>query len=176
MKSSITQIILGILIVFAACWVTGWMIYRAPQQLSQPVPDEEGRIVDYIDVLPQNNTQFSIARYGSYLLPVFGVFLIIGGAIQAARGSTSKRILAVSNIIAGVLTAGLALVIVTWGYPTTFHTGPPELTGSTMIIFTNPGRSQVAIESVSAALLPAGLAVAGIAVVQLIKSIKSTNI
>jgi len=176
MKLSITQMVLGVLIVFAACWVTGWMIYRAPQQLSQPIPDEEGRIVDYIDVLPQDNTQFNIARYGSYLLPVFGVFLIIGGAISVARSVADKRIPAVLNIIAGVLTAGLAWVIVTWGYPTTFHTGPPELTGSTLIIHTNPGRSLLGVHSATTAILILGLAVIGIAVVQLVKSRKLTII
>lgn len=172
MKLSITQVALGVLIVFAACWVTGWMIYRAPQQLSQPAFDAEGRIVDYIDVLPQDNTQFNIARYGSYLLPVFGVFLIISGAIPAARGGTDKRPLAVLNIVAGVLIAGLALVIARWGYPTTFHTGPPELTGSTMIINTNPGRSLLGIHWATIAILVFGLAVVGVVIAHLIKSRK----
>ena len=171
MKLSITQITLGILIILAACCVTGWMIHKAPDQLRQPVLDNAGKTT-YMDVVPQDEALFNTARYGSYLLPFLGIFLVIAGTIQAARGGIGIKSLATSTIFAGVIVAALGFIITTWGYPTSFVTPHPDENDRLMGIFTNPGRSLVLIQAVSAFLLLPGLAAAGVGIAQLVKSRK----
>jgi hypothetical protein len=169
MKLSITQIVLGVIIILAVCYITGWMIYKAPGELTHPVLDNAGKTT-YVDAIPENEGMFKIAMYGSYLLPVIGIFLVIAGAVQAARGGVSIKSLAISTIIAGVIVAALGFIITTWGYPTTFMTTHPDENNRLMMMFSNPGRSLIFIQSVSGFLLLPGLAVAGVGIAQLVKS------
>jgi hypothetical protein len=174
MKLSITQVVFGVLIILAACYITGWTIYKAPGQLTQPVTGDAGKTI-YIDVIPENEAMFNIASYGSWLLPVIGIFLVIAGTAQAARGGVSTRGLTIGVVIAGVIVAALGFIITTWGYPTTFMSAHPDENNRLMMVFSNPGRSLVFIQSVSGCLLLPGVAAAGIGVAQLVKSrIKSS--
>jgi hypothetical protein len=171
MKLSVTQVVLGIIIILAACYVTGWMIHKAPSQLTQTMIDNAGKTT-YIDAIPENEAMFKIAMYGSYLLPVLGIFLVISGAVQAARGGKTIKSLAILCIISGVLVAGASIIITTWGYPTTFVTPHPDENNRLMMMFSNPGRSLVLIQAVSTFLLLPGLAAAGVGIAQLVKSKK----
>jgi hypothetical protein len=175
MKLSVTQIALGVLIILAACYVTGWMIHKAPGQLTQPVIGDPGKTT-YVDVIPKEEALFNIARYGSWLLPVTGIFLAIAGAVQAARERKTVKRLAISTITAGVIVAALGFIITTWGYPTTFMTAHHDANNRLMMIFSNPGRSLVWIQSVSAFLVLPGLAVAGVGIAQLVKSRNKSGI
>ena len=174
MKLSTAQIILGALIVLAACYVTGWMIHKAPSELRQPNPDTSST-PRYLDVIPENYELFNIARYGSYLLPVAGMFLLVTGAVQNVTPEARKRSLTIANIIAGLLIAATAFIITSWGYPTTFHTVMPQGSNLTGLIFTNPGRSLIAVQSVSAVMVLLGLAALGVNIAQLFKSWKTTG-
>jgi hypothetical protein len=174
MKLSTAQIILGAFIVLAACYVTGWMIHKAPSQLRQPFPNETD-VINYIDVIPEHNELFNVARYGSYLLPVAGIFLLVTGAVQNVKTETRNRSLVIADVVAGLLVAALAFIITAWGYPTTFHTALPLSSTLTGLIYTNPGRTLVAVQSVSGAMLLLGLAVFGVNIAQLVKSWKTTN-
>jgi hypothetical protein len=170
-KLSITQIALGVLIILAACYVTGWMIHKAPGQLRQPVVDNAGKTT-YIDAIPESEALFNIARYSSYVLPVIGIFLVIAGTVQAARGRVISSGLAVSCIIAGALIVASGFIITNYGYPTTFHAphGAPD--GSYLTIFANYGRSLTFIRYLSASLVLPGLAAVGVGIAQLAKSRK----
>lgn len=174
MKLSIAQIILGALIILAACYITGWMIHKAPSELKQPNPDT-GSTLKYLDVIPEHNELFSIARYGSYFLPVAGMFLLVTGAVQNVTPEARKRNLTIVNITVSLLIAALAFIITTWGYPTTFHMVMSESSNLTGMIFTNPGRTLIAVQSVSAVLVLFGLSVLGVNIALLVKSWKTTG-
>jgi hypothetical protein len=171
MKLSITQVILGAIIIIAACYVTGWALLKTPDQLRQPVVDNAGKTT-YIDVVPEDEVLFNIARYGSYLLPAFGIFLVTAGTVSAARAGKTIKSPAIITIITGVIIAALGFIITTWGYPTTFMTSSPFENDRLMMVFSNPGRSLVLIHYVSALLLLIGLAAAGVGIAQLVKSKK----
>jgi hypothetical protein len=168
MKLSIAQTALGVIIILAACYVTGWMALKAPDQLTHQVPAGDGK-VSYVDAVPEDYTLFNIARYGAWLLPVIGVFLVIAGAAQAARGGMSYSGLAIPSIIAGALVVASGFIITNYGYPTTFHAthGAPD--GSFLTIFANYGRSLTFIRYLSALLVLPGLAAAGVGIAQLVK-------
>jgi hypothetical protein len=175
MKLSITQIVLGILIIFGACYVIGWMIHEAPLQFKQPVPNDAGGVT-YVDVVPENEALFNIARYGSYFLPVLGILVLIIATVQSARAGARTRSLMITNIIAGVLVAALALIITNGGYPTTFHAIMPAGSDTSLTILTNPGRSLLGVQSATYALFLLGLAVCGIGIAQYVKSLKTPTI
>jgi flagellar basal body-associated protein FliL len=172
MKLSITQIILGVLIIFAACYITGWMIHEAPHQFTQLVSNNTGGVT-YINVVPEDERLFNVSRYGSYALPVLGVLVLIIGTIQSAKADARNRRLIIINIVAGFLIAALAFIITRWGYPTQFHTAPGG--GSNIIIFANPGRSLLGLQSASGIMVAFGLAVLGVGIAQLIKARKTQN-
>lgn len=169
MKLSVTQIVLGVLVIMAACYVMSWMIYEAPSQLKQPVPNDIGEVT-YVDVVPENEVLFNISRYGSYILPVLGIAVLLIGALQSSRNSARTTKLISTNIVAGLLVAGLAFIITRWGYPTEFHILMPESSDTLASIFTNPGRSFLGVQSATAVILVFGLAVVGVGIAQLIKS------
>jgi hypothetical protein len=171
MKLSATQIILGILIVFGACYVTGWMIHEAPQQFSQPVPTDSGGIT-YVDVVPADEALFNVSRYGSYALPVLGVLVLVISAIQSVKATARTWKFSIINIIDGALVAALALIIARWGYPMEFHTAIGTGSDTIMWINVNPGRSLLGVQSTSGAIFALGLAVLGCGIAQLVKSRK----
>jgi hypothetical protein len=175
MKLSITQIILGALIVFAACFIAGWMTYQAPNFLRQPKPDDTG-MKTYIDVVPEHKAFFNISRYGSYFLPFLGIFLIIAGTVKAVRTETRTRKLSVAIIIAGAFVLALAFIITTYGYPTSFHTVAPDANNLMLHISINPARTFIYTQLLTAALVLVGLAVTVIGIIELIKTRKKPNI
>jgi hypothetical protein len=175
MKLSITQIILGVLIVFAACFIVGWMTYQAPNFLRQPKPDDTG-MKTYIDVVPEHKALFDFSRYGSYFIPAMGIFLIIAGTIKAIRAETRTRKLSIAIIIAGALVSGLAFLITVYGYPTSFNTLAPDANNLMLYISINPARTFIYTQSITAVLLLVGLAVIVIGIIELIKTRKKPNI
>jgi hypothetical protein len=174
MKLSLAQIILGAFIIVAACYVTGWMIHKAPSELRQPNLDAAAT-QKYIDVVPEHNGLFNVARYGSYLLPVIGIYLLVSGAIENVKTGARNRNWLITDIVAGLVVAALGFIITTWGYPTTFHEVVPENSELMKIIFTNPGRTLVAVQTISGILVLLGLAVLGVSIAQLVKSRKTIN-
>jgi hypothetical protein len=175
MKLSITQIILGALIVFAACFIVGWMTYQAPNFLRQPKPDDTG-MKTYIDVVPEHKSLFDFSRYGSYFFPVPGIFLIIAGTVKAVRAETRTRKLSIAIIIAGALVSALAFIITTYGYPTSFHTVAPDANNLLRHSFINPAKPLVYTQLLTAVLLLVGLAVTVIGIIELTKTRKKPNI
>jgi len=170
MKLSVTQAILGVLIILTACYITGWMIHEALSAYQQPISEPAGGIT-YVDVTPQNDGLFRAARCGSYALPVLGILVLTIGVIQTVKAETRTRRLFITNIIAGALIAALAVIITMWGYPTVFHGAMDG--GSNVIIFSNPGRSYIGVQSASGIMVAFGLAVLGVGIAQLVKSRKT---
>jgi hypothetical protein len=173
-KLSIIQIVLGALIVLAACYVTGWMIHKAPSVLP-PLDSGSDSIPEYVKAIPEHNELYNIARYGSYLLPVIGIYLLVSGAVENLKPEARNRNWVITDIVAGLVVAALGFIITTWGYPTTFHMVMPESSNFTGTIFTNPGRTTVAVQSVSAVMVLLGLSVIGVSIAQLVKSWKTTG-
>jgi hypothetical protein len=171
MKLPIAQTVFGILIVFGACYVTGWMIHEAPQQFSQPVPTDSGGIT-YINVVPADEALFNVSRYGSYALPVLGVLVLVISAIQSTKVTARTWKLTTVNIIAGILVAALAQIITRWGYPTEFHTAIGTGSDTILRININPGMSLLGVQLASGAIFTLGLAVLGCSIAQLVKSRK----
>jgi hypothetical protein len=170
MKLSVPQIIFSVLIILAACYVTGWMIHEAPSLYRQPIPDPAGEVT-YVDVTPEDEMLFDISRYSSYALPPLGILALIISTVQAAKAEARSRLLVIINIVAGVLIAASAFFIITWGFPTQFHAALGG--GNEITIFTNPGRSLFGVEGASGALIPLGVAVFGCGIFQLISSRKN---
>jgi hypothetical protein len=174
MKLSLAQIILGACIILAACYVTGWMIHKAPSELTQPEPGLTST-PKYIEVVPEHNVLFNVARYGSYLLPVIGIYLLVSGAIENVKTEARNRNWLITDIVAGLVVAALAFIITTWGYPTTFHEVMPENSELMRTIFTNPGRTMVAVQTISGVMILLGLSVLGVSIAQLVKSRKTID-
>jgi hypothetical protein len=171
MKLSITQIILGAFIVFAACFIVGWMTYQAPTFLRQPWPNDEGKMTT-ISVIPEHKALFDVSRYGSYFLPAPGIFLIITGTVQSVRAETRTHKLSVAIIISGALVAALAFIITGYGYPLEFHTVTPDTNNLLRQTSINPAKPLIYTQLISAATLLAGLAVIGSGIAQLFKTRK----
>ena len=173
MKLSVVQAIWGVLIILNACYITGWMIHEVQSVYQQPISEPSGGIT-YIDVTPQNDGLFRTARCSSYALPVLGILVLTIGAIQSVKAETRTRKLFITNIVAGALIAALAMIIIMWGYPTQFHGALGG--GSNVIIFTNPGRSLIGVQSASGIMVAFGLAVLGCGIAQLGKSRKPQSV
>jgi hypothetical protein len=174
MKLAITQVVLGIIIILAAFWVTGWMIHEAPGLFTQPLINDSGK-TSWVDVVPENGVQFSIARYSSYALPFFGIFLVIAASVYAARGKPVKSSLAFTHVIIGLLTAAIAYFIISYGYPTSFRAVQPNEHGLLMLFESMYGGWTAVIRELSSAILfISGLAAVGVGIAQLVKSKKTT--
>jgi hypothetical protein len=171
MKLSIAQILLGALIVLAACYVAGWMIHKAPSVLP-PLDSGSESIPKYVKAIPEHNELYNIARYGSYLLPVIGIYLLVSGAVENLKPEARNRNWVITDIVAGLLVAILAFIIIGWGYPTTFHAITPE-GHEFQIYYLNPGRTMIAVDTVSGIMLLLGLSVLGVSIAQLVKSRKT---
>jgi hypothetical protein len=174
MKLSITQMILGILIIFAAVYVTGWMIHEAPKQYTQPVIDAAGKTT-YVAVVPEDEALFTVSRYSSYALPILGVIILIIGVAGTIKKEANKYSLVITNIVAGVLIAALSYIISRWGFPTDFHSLTPAIGGTLLSINTNPGNSLFNVHLASWVMSLAGLAILGCGIAQLTKVKKFRN-
>ncbi|MFA5309566.1 MAG: hypothetical protein WC370_08815 [Dehalococcoidales bacterium] len=172
MKLSVPQIVLGVLIVFACCYVTGWMIFRAPDQ-SIPTTfftNETGR---YFSLGPEHETLFNVSRYGSYLLPFLGVSLLIIGTVRVVKSGVFTRRFAAVDIIIGVVLAGLAVFIVCWGYPTTFLSKAVPGSDDQFITIIDPGRGMIGPQLATGAIILFSVIVLGAGITRLVKSRKS---
>jgi hypothetical protein len=169
MKLSITQIILGALIVFAACFIVGWMTYQAPDYLRMPKLDG-GAIKGYVDVMPEHKTLFDLSRYSSYLLPALGILLIITSLIQAVRPDLRTRKLAAITLAAGVLTGVITYIITVYGFPTSFNVIDPENSNSLRRMFSGQTKEQGLTQSVAGFTSLVSLAVIGCGIAQLAKT------
>lgn len=157
---------LGVMIVFASCFIVGWMTFEAPDCLRVPAPEGGG----YIDVVPEHKSWFDVSRYGAYALPALGIFLVITGAVQAARADTRTRNLAAAAIAVGLVTAGLAFIITVYGFPTSFEFIDPENSNSIRHMLGGQTREQGLMQAVAGFTGFAGLAVVVCRVIQVLKA------
>jgi len=119
MKLSITQIVLGVLIVLAACYVVWWMIFGVAPMLTMMVLNENGVMVT--NVTPENEVLFTVARYTSVLLFGFGLVVMFTRAFCKKAENTQK--LAMTQIVVGVLIVAVSVFILRWGYALDFVVG-----------------------------------------------------
>jgi hypothetical protein len=120
MKLSITQIVLGVLVVIASLYITGWMILDAPE-----AHDQFNTYVSDLQKLPgitstnhtMNEDLFSLARFSSFLLPILGIVLVSIGIAQIYGKTLSSIKTSITNISAGLVIIGVLVLISGWGYP-----------------------------------------------------------
>lgn len=179
MKLPITQIVLGTLIVIAACYITGWMIYDAPEEFTAYKSEiDELNKLEGLRVTPTvSNTQFDIARISSYILPILGLLLVSIGSVQLFAQQLRKPILALSDMITGGLVAGITFVTTWWGQPLIIINATPTLTPETLELLHNGYDYATPIVSRAAGItLMLAMAVVVIGVIQLILSRKKVRI
>ncbi len=169
MKLSITQMILGILITAAACYIVGWMIFGVPSLLHTPVLGGNGAM-NYTDVIPDHEALFIVARYASGLLFGLGLVVLATGSIQVTQAGKRTTILALFQMISGVLIAAGSYLILYRGYPTSFTVPVPE--GSELLrhMFINPGPLIIRAQSLTALIFLLSLLVLGTGTAQYIKA------
>ncbi len=169
MKLSITQIVLGILILLAACYIVGWMIFGAQTLLTMPVPDEND-VMRNVNVIPEHEVLFTTARYASGLVFGLGLVVLLTGAFQNRVESEKK--LAIMQIIAGVLITAVSIFITRWGYPLVFIVPMPEGSNLLRSVNINPGPTMVFAIFLTVLTFLLGLAVLGVGIAQFIKARK----
>jgi hypothetical protein len=173
MKLAVTQVVLGIVIIIAALWVTGWMIYHDEGTFRNPVTGADGEL-SWVKMAPEHVNLYRIARYGSFALPVLGILLVISGTIQAVKRS-AQRFPVILQITAGVLVAALAVFIPTWGFPTTYYSVDPGSGDQLLKMFSSSSREVIAAQYSAAALVLPGLAAVAVGIAQLVKLRKTTS-
>jgi hypothetical protein len=149
-KLPITQIILGILVLIAAVWITWWMASGVNELLDSVVLDEnDSRVQNYT---PDNESLFTLSRYLSGVLALLGLVVTITGILW--KRTENKIKLTNIQTISGALLIVLSVVILIWGYSFTSiapFEGGPELTKTYAIELT-----------ILSALLGAGIFIIGL--------------
>ncbi len=167
MKLSVTQIVLGILILLAACYIVGWMIFGVPSLLTSPKPDSDG-VMKNLNLLPVNEIPFTAARYASGVLFGLALIVLLTGAFQV-RAKNAKK-LAVTQVIAGVMIISISILISIWGYPTEFIIPRPAGSNLSRSVTINPGPALIDALHLTTLSFLLGLAVLGVAIAQFIKA------
>lgn len=171
MKHGLPQVIVGIVIVLASVYLTGWMIHIAPD-----IPDRDP--VQQVELLPDHPVLYGIAKYGSLALPLLGMGIIIAGVYQAAGGKLASLRGSAYLTVSGILIVALGVVILIWGFPTSFHSTQPVTNGSGeyfMHVFSNPGYLHEVPQNIAFSLVPVGLLAAGYGIVQYLKTNRETG-
>ena len=169
MKLVILQMFLGVLIVLAACYIVGWMIFEVPHLLKMLLPDDSGAL-EYVDVVASNGVLFTVVRFASALVLGLGMVVLVAGVAQLTRAGEKIRKLAVVQIVSGSLIAVISFLIVIWGYPTQFDVPMPEGSEIKRTIFINPGSERMRVELVAALASVLGLAVSGCDIARYLKT------
>jgi hypothetical protein len=174
MKLSIAQVVLGVLIVLAACYIVGWMIFGVPRLLNMSIPDESG-VISYIDAIPEHEVLFTAARSIAWLVFILGLVVLMVGVVQTIRSEERNKKLAKTQIIAGILIVVASFFVSTWGYPNSFILPTPE--GSDMLkrVYINPGPEIIRVRGLTILNSILGLAVLGVGIAQLVKAGKMRN-
>lgn len=175
MKLSITQIVLGILIILAAFYVTGWMIHEASSQYEPVIPNFPVDVTN-ISIIQNNETLFYIATYGSLALPILGVLVLVIGTVQSNKLNARIWQLITINITAGALIIALVLVIFGYGKHTFSATAIIKDTDTVISMDTLSVAFSLSMVLTIGAMLLLGLAVVGVGIAQLVKSRNTQNI
>ena len=174
MKLSITQVVLGVLIVLVTCYIVGWMIFGVPRLLNMSIPVESG-IISYIDAIPEHEVLFTAARPVAGLVFALGMVVLVIGVVQSTRLEKRNKNLAKTQIIVGILIVAASFFVSTWGYPTSFTLPTPE--GSDMLkrVYINPGPEIVRLRGLTILNSILGLVVLGVGIAQLVQAVKMRN-
>jgi hypothetical protein len=164
MKLKITVIVLSVLIVLAAGYVTSWMMFNADFQMEAPMLGDDG--VRWWSILtPEHEAFANTARYGSILLLLLGIIML---AMSIFRKATLLQ------ITLGALIGGLAVFIGRWGFPTDFVSAVPVEGERLLHVFTDSGPSQVFAQWFTVAVFLLSLAATAVSAVQFFKLKKKT--
>jgi hypothetical protein len=112
MKLSVTQVILGVIIIITSSLVVWWMVSGVQELLDEKVPGAGGAMVQ--DYTPENETLFTLARCASGILLALGLSVVFIGALW--KKVENKKKLAVTQIILSTLIVVLSTFILFWGY------------------------------------------------------------
>jgi hypothetical protein len=112
MKLSVTQVILGVLIIVTTSIIVWWMTSGVQELLDEKVLNESGEMVQ--DYTPEHEVLFTIARYVSGILLMLGLSVVVTGALW--KKIENKKKLAVTQIVLSTLIVVLSIFILFWGY------------------------------------------------------------
>jgi len=154
LKLSITQIFLSILVIFAACYVIGWVVFIIPT------------------LIPEYEVLFNVARYSSLLLLPLGVVVLITATIQWIKFREKNIKLPIIQIVCGMLISAISVfwaiehnTILIFGFDiinNAYYRALNKLLG-------NLDSIQLTVKQVNGVLILLGLAVLIIAIIQLQK-------
>jgi hypothetical protein len=175
-KTKTLLLILCALIVLTAGYASWWMLFQADFQMEAPLRSGD-EITGYTSLSPEHAALANIARYGSVLLPLLGIYLLLIN-ILAKKGAYggSQRLAAFSNIAAGAVTAGLSFLATVWGYPLTFYSSSGGTLNQGMVINISPGPDEVWAMYATAGLLIFALATAAVGIAQLVRLKKAQSV
>ena len=170
MKHVLPQVIVGVVIVLASVYLTGWMIHIAPD-----IPDTDP--VQQVELVPEHPVLYGLAKYGSFALPLLGLGIVIAGVYRADSGRPASLRGSAYLAVSGILIVGLGIVILIWGFPTSFHSVQPVTTGNgefLLHVFSNPGYLHEIPQNVTFSLVFVGLLATGYGIVHYLKTNKET--
>jgi Na+/proline symporter len=171
MKLSMTQTILGVLIIITACFILAWMIFWTSPVERIPLNGGAGPGKS-IEAHPQHETTYTVARYASGALLCLGIIVVFTSNRQAVNRAKRPVILASIQFSAGILAAATAAFITARGYPLYFVTPLQPESNTIGVLNINPGPGEAFLMLITTLTVLLGLAVAGIGIAQIIKSKK----
>lgn len=116
MKLSITQIVLGVLIVLVSGYIARWMLFGVASLLTMTLLNESGVMV--ANVTPEHEILFTIARYAFVLLVGLGLVVVFTGAFW--KRAENKKKLAITQIIVRALIVIVSVFMLICGYALEF--------------------------------------------------------
>jgi hypothetical protein len=174
MKLSVTQIVLGTLIVLAAGFTIWWIVFHVAFPMEVSAPGDDG-ITTRVEAFPEHASLFLAARSGTVIMVLLGLGVMIAGIFQITGGAERVSKLTLLQMVAGVLAAGFAVFIMRWGFPTEYVSDTVIDSEKILRVFINPAITQVYIIYSACIACLLGMAVTGVSIAQLVKLRKKTE-
>jgi len=116
MKQSVTQIVLGALIVLFISYAVYWAAFLVEPLLDDMIQDESGTMIN--NTIVENKTLFDTARYASGLVLALGLAVVLTEVCWKNRETRKK--LAIIHIVIGAFIVAVAAFIIRWAYALEF--------------------------------------------------------
>lgn len=173
MKLTITQSILGIVVIIAACFILAWMIFWTSPSRTAEVRTAPGN-EQSVEAYPKDQESYTIARYASGVLLLLGIFTVFTSTLQAA--TKHPTVLASIQLSVGTLIAVTAAFITARGYPLEFVSPVQPDSYLVTVVNVNPGPGQAFIMILTSLAIVFGLAIVGVGIAQIIRSKKPATV
>jgi hypothetical protein len=160
-------ILVSILVILASGYVAWWIMTQADYEWEAPMRNGD-EITGYTTLTPEHEALTNLARYGSFLIPLLGILLLVTNISKKETGRTGL----VMIIATEALSAILAFCTTSWGFPSKFTSHGVE---QTIVVFGSPGPDERITMWISALAFAAVLALLGLGIAQLVKYKKAQS-